>query len=108
MLKSGRITHKSAILSSREAGAQRRCPRSLMEKPEYTITEAAGIKGIRRSSVHKAVQEGRLPARVDLRPGAAAGRWLIKAEDLAAWTPATPQERGRRSGIARRRKGTEK
>ena len=43
---------------------------------ELSITEAAAIKGVRRQTVHGAIKAGRLPARVELPPGGAAGVWM--------------------------------
>lgn len=45
-----------------------------------TASEAAAIKGVHRSSVHKAIQSGKLPAEN------VGGRYLIRRAALDEWT----------------------
>jgi excisionase family DNA binding protein len=45
-----------------------------------SASEAAKLKGVHRSSVHKAIASGRLPAQN------VAGRFLIRRSDLDGWT----------------------
>lgn len=70
---------------------------------EVTVNEAAHEKGVSKAAITRAIREGRLPARADIIPGRARAIWRIKVADLAAWTPATPEEKGRRGGGARKR-----
>lgn len=72
---------------------------------ELTIAEAAALKDVGVTTIHRAIREGRLKARVELPEGSARGVWKIRREDLEAYTPASPQEKGRRGG--RPRKSTE-
>ena len=54
----------------------------MIEGVEYvTATEAAALKGVRRSTIHKAITDARLPA---LRVGR---MQLIRSIDLAAYEP---------------------
>lgn len=69
---------------------------------EYSVTEAAAIKGITRQSVQRAIRNGRLGARVEVPPGGAAGVWKIREDDLQAWEPVRdPHERGKMGGRPR-------
>ena len=67
-----------------------------------TIREAAALKGVAYSTVHRAIREGRLKATAHIPEGAAVGVWHIRPDDLAAWVPAvSPADRGR-IGAAKR------
>lgn len=48
---------------------------------EYGVTEAAEMSGVTRAAIHCAIKENRLPARL------VAGIWLIKATDMAQYSP---------------------
>lgn len=68
-----------------------------------TVTEAAARKGVARTTIARAIAEGRLPATPHTRPGSIQATWRIAPADLDAWTPITdPAAKGRRSGEARR------
>lgn len=87
-----------------------------MDDQEVSISEAASLKGVSRAAVHKAIREGRLPARwlstksnaawkVDRsQPATERGVWRIRKEDVTAWEPVVSYtERGKRSAEARKR-----
>ena len=71
-----------------------------MEGTDLTVT-AATVNGVTRSAIQKPIAEGRVPARLYTGPGLKRAVWLIKREDVAAWEPVTPHERGRRAAAVR-------
>lgn len=67
----------------------------MSEKPYYTITEASRILGVTRESVWKAIQAGRLKAR--LRP-VTTRIWAILPASVAQYeVSASHQERGKKT-----------
>lgn len=80
----------------------------MQTRAEMTTTEAARKKGVTRAAVTAAIREGRLPARVDRKPGAARGTWKIARADVEAWQPLTEAaDRSRAAAAARWEPGTE-
>jgi excisionase family DNA binding protein len=52
-----------------------------------TVTEAAALKGVSRSAIYLAVQDGRIPHTMML------GRIALKEKDVEAYTPIPNEER---------------
>lgn len=72
-----------------------------MEKhEELTITQAAAIKGVRRTTIHAAIVAGRLAGHV-VKTGVARTVWMVYRDDLDAYHVATPEERQQRATAAR-------
>lgn len=85
---------------------------------EVGVKEAAARLGICKMAVLKAIHEGRLAARWQEKPAvtgaswkigrpASGGMWLIPLSAVASYSPATQQEKGRRSAATRARLAAE-
>ena len=70
-----------------------------MSEKLISTEECARRKGVTRQAITAAVIRGDIPA-------TKVGRtYVVKEEDCEAFTPASPQERGRRGGKRERKQG---